>query len=221
MPPEAMGLVYNWVRDVADNRSGSLLSLGLFGTLWAASTGLGALIGALNTAYRVEEDRPYWKARLLAVGLTIALAVFIVGGTILIMFGDLLAARFAKELGLGETFAHLWRYVDYLIGVILLLIGIEAIYYLAPNVKGEWQLVTPGAVFAVLSFIAMSLIFSRYLRIAPSYNATYGSLGAVIVLMLWLYLLGLVLFLGAEINSEIELASGVRRARARKLPGAA
>jgi membrane protein len=213
MPSEAMGLVNDWVRDVADNSSRSLLSLGLFGSLWAASSGVGALIGALNTAYEVAEDRPYWKARLLAIGLTVALCIFLVGGTALIMFGDLFAERLAVRLGLGAAVAQSWRYVDYLLGMALLWAGIEAIYYLAPNVKGRWQLVTPGALFAVFAFIFMSILFSRYLRIAPSYSATYGSLGAVIVLMLWLYLLGLILFLGAEINSVIERASGVTRAR--------
>jgi membrane protein len=208
MPREAMQLVVDWVKNVVGHRSGGLLSLGLLGALWAASTGMAAVINALNTAYNVEEGRPFWKARLVAIGLTISLSVFIVGGQVLIMFGDWLAIWLAGLVGLGDTFIAVWRYVDYVIGLLLLIIGVGLIYHFAPNVKRKWRLITPGAVFAVLTSIIVSTLFSLYLRVAPSQSATYGSLGAVIVLMLWLYLLGLALFIGGEINSEIERAAG-------------
>ena len=206
MPWEARRLVVNWVENVVSDRSRGLLSLGLLGALWAASYGMGAAIDALNTAYDVEEGRPFWKSRLIAIGLTIALSVFFVGGQILIMFGDWLAMWLANWIGLGDAFTDLWRYVDYLIGLLLLTIGVGLIYHFAPNVKRKWRLVTPGAVFAVMASLLASTLFSLYLRVAPSYSTLYGSLGAVIVLMLWLYLLGLALFFGGEINSEIERA---------------
>jgi membrane protein len=206
MPGQAARLVTEWVEDVVSARSGGLLSLGLLGWLWAASTGVRAVIDALNTAYNVKEERPFWRKRLLALGLTIALAIFIVSGQVLIMFGDWVAQWLAQWLGFGQTFVFLWRYVDYLIGLLLLLIGVDLVYHFAPNVQRRWRLVTPGAIFAVLASVIVSYFFSLYLRFAPSYNATYGSIGAVIVLMLWLYLLGLALFLGGEINGEIENA---------------
>jgi membrane protein len=208
MPHEARGLVADWVETVVSNRSGGLLSLGLLGSLWAASYGMGAAIDALNTAYDVEKGYPFWKTRLLAIELTIALSIFIVGGEVLIMFGDWLAMWWSEWIGLGATFTAVWRYFDYLIGLLLLTIGVDLIYYFAPNVKRKWRLITPGATFAVMSSLLASIFFSLYLRFAPSYSATYGSLGAVIVLMLWLYLLGLALFIGGEINSEIERAAG-------------
>jgi membrane protein len=208
MPRDASRLVASWIENVASARSGRLLSLGLLGSLWAASYGIGAAVDALNTAYDIEEGRPFWKSRLMAIGLTIALSVFFVGGQVLIMFGDWLAACFAAWIGLGGGFTTLWRYVDYLIGLLMLTIGVGLIYHFAPNVKRKWRLVTPGAVFAVMASLLASILFSLYLRVAPSHSATYGSLGAVIVLMLWLYLLGLALFLGGEINSEIERAAG-------------
>jgi membrane protein len=124
------------------------------------------------------------------------------------MFGDWLAIWLAGLVGLGDTFIAVWRYVDYVIGLLLLIIGVGLIYHFAPNVKRKWRLITPGAIFAVLTSIIVSTLFSLYLRVAPSQSATYGSLGAVIVLMLWLYLLGLALFIGGEINSEIERAAG-------------
>lgn len=138
------------------DRSGGLLSLGLLGALWAASTGMAAVINALNTAYDVEDGRPFWKARLVAIGLTISLSVFIVGGQVLIMFGDWLAMWLASLVGLGDTL------VDYPIGLLLLTIGVSLIYHFAPNVKRKWRLITPGAIFAVVTSIIVSTLFSRH-----------------------------------------------------------
>jgi membrane protein len=142
------------------------------------------------------------------VGLTVALALLFISGTALVMFGDKLAEWVSVKLGLGAAFTTAWQVVDYALGLAMLFIGIELIYYFGPNVKQEWKWITPGAVFAVAAIILGSLGFSLYLRFAPSYSATYGGLGAVIILMLWLYLLGLVILFGGEVNSEIEHATG-------------
>jgi membrane protein len=179
----------------------------LLGALWAASKGMQAVIFALNTAYDVEEERSYWMTKLIAPGLTLSLSVFIVSGQILIMFGDWLAIWLTGVLGLGDRFAALGRYIDYLLGLLLLIIGVGLIYHFAPNRKRKWRLITPGAIFAVSASIIVSILFSQYLRFAPSHNVIYGSLGAVIVLLLWLYLWGLALFIGGEINSVIERAA--------------
>jgi membrane protein len=207
MPPEPLQLIANWVESVVRGSSGGLLSFGLLGALWAASKGMQAIIFALNTAYEIEEERSYWMTKLIAPGLTISLSLFIVGGQVLIMFGDWLAIWLTGMLGLGDRFIALGRYVDYLIGLLLLTIGVGLIYHFAPNKKRKWRLITPGAVFAVSASIIVSVLFSYYLRIAPKHNAIYGSLGAVIVLLLWLYLWGLALFIGGEINSVIERAA--------------
>jgi membrane protein len=208
MPPEAMKLVSHWVESVISDSSGSLLSFGLLGSLWAASKGMQAVIFALNTAYDVEEERSYWMTKMIAPVLTLSLSLFIVSGQVLIMFGDWLAVWLIGLLGLGEGLAGLWQYIDYLIGLLLLTIGVGLIYHFAPNRKRKWRLITPGAVFAVLASVIVSILFSKYLRFAPKHNAIYGSLGAVIVLLLWLYLWGLALFIGGEINSVIERAAG-------------
>ena len=207
LPGEAMKLVSETIQDVTSKRSGGLLSLGILGTLWAASGGVTAVMGTLNTAYDAKEGRSFWKVRLTAVGLTLTLALLVVGGTGLIMFGDWISSLLAQRLGLGAVFTLLWGIVDYALGLGLLFIGLELIYYFGPNVKQDWKWITPGAVFAIVALMAASLLFSLYLRFAPSYSATYGSLGAVIVLMLWLYLMGAVILMGGEINSEIEQAA--------------
>jgi membrane protein len=208
MPSEAKLLLRDWVNNIARQTTGSLLSLSLLGALWAASSGMAALMRTLNIAYEVDEGRPWWKARLVAIALVLALTVFVVGGSLLIIFGDKLAAALSGWFGLGEVFTAVWPYVDYLIGLALVVVGIGAIYYLAPNAAQNWRWITPGAVFAVAAMAIASFLFSIYLGYAPSYSATYGSLGAVIVLMLWLYILGLAIFLGGEVNSEIGKAAG-------------
>jgi membrane protein len=208
MPPEATELMRSWVKNVASQSSGGLLSFSLLASLWAASSGLSALMGVLNVAYEVEEGRPWWKARLVAIGLVLALTVFVLGGALLIIFGDKLAAWLAGWFGLGAVFTTVWPYVDYLIGLVLLTFGIGVIYYYAPNVDLSWRWLTPGAIFAVVMAVLASLLFSLYLNYGPGYSATYGSLGAVVVLMLWLYLLSLAIFMGGEINSEVERAAG-------------
>ena len=207
LPAEAMKLVSDTIQDVTSKRSGGLLSFGILGTLWAASGGVTAVMETLNTAYDAKEERLFWKIRLTAIGLTITLALLVVGGTGLIMFGDWIKGLLTQWLGLGAGFTFLWGIVDYVLGLGLLFMGLELIYYFGPNVKQDWKWITPGAVFAIVTLIVASWLFSLYLRFAPSYSATYGSLGAVIVLMLWLYLMGAATLVGGEINSEIEQAA--------------
>jgi membrane protein len=209
MPADAMRLVSETINDVTSNRHGGLLSFGVLGALWAASGGVTAVMGTLNEAYDVKEERSFWKMRLIAIGLTMVLALLVVGGVVLIMYGDKFSGWLAAQIGLGHTFATIWRAVDFVFGFALVFLGLQVVYYFGPNIKQQWQWVTPGAVFAVLSLLLSSLLFTLYLRFAPSYSATYGSLGAVIVLMLWLYLMGLVVLIGGEINAEIAHALDV------------
>ena len=207
VPDQAMTLVYQFIQDVVEHRSGGLLSFGVLATLWAASSGVTAVMGTLNVAYDVEEERPFWKVRLIAIGLTVGLSLLITGGAVLVMFADKFSHWLAAILGLGAFFTVVSSIVGYVLGIACLFIGIELIYYFGPNLKQDWRWITPGAIFAAAGIILGSFGFSLYLRVAPSNSATYGSLGAIMTLMLWLYLLGLVLLIGGEINSEIEHAA--------------
>jgi membrane protein len=207
VPGEAMRLVSETISDVTRRRSSGLISFGILGALWAASGGVTAVMGTLNTAYDAREERSFWKVRLIAICLTVLLALLVVGGTALIMFGDRFAVWLAAQLGMGTTFTIVWGIVHYLMGLALSFLGLELIYYFGPNVEQDWKWITQGAVFAVISLVFASLLFSLYLRFAPDYSATYGSLGAVVVLMLWLYLMGAVILIGGEINAEIAHAA--------------
>ena len=203
-PADAMRLVEETLTDVISHRSGGLLSFGVLGTLWAASSGVTSLMGTLNVAYEAQEKRSFWKVRLVAIAMTVSLALLVIGGAALIMFGHKLSDWLSEMLGFGTAIAIIASIVGYIIGLTLLFLGIQLLYYFGPDVKQDWKWITPGAVFAVVAILVGSLLFSLYLRVAPSNSATYGSLGAVITLMLWLYLIGLALLVGGEINSEIE-----------------
>ena len=200
----AMRVVNETMEDVVSKRGGGWLSFGILGTLWAASTGTAALIDSLNRAYEVKETRSYWKVRLIALGLTVGLSLVVISSSAIIMLSDRIPAWAGQRLGLSPALLGWWTAVDYLLGLGLLSLAAGTIYRFGPDLKGRCRWMTPGAVFAAVAAALASWLFSLYLRFAPSYSATYGSLGAVIVLMLWLYLIGLVILIGGEINNEIE-----------------
>jgi membrane protein len=208
MPPDAMRVVKSWVDSVFAYRSGRLLSFGLILSVWFGSNGIGALMDALNRAYAVEEGRPFWKAQLLALGLTVALCLLVMGGALIVTVGEKPAWWIAERLRLGEIFGLLWLTFTYVIGLTMLALGMGIIYYMAPNVQQRCHSIVPGCVFAIVAFLIVSYAFTLYLRFAPSYDITYGSLGAFIVLMVWLYLTGLIMCVGGEINAEIQSAVG-------------
>lgn len=210
MPRDAMNLVDIWLQTGVSSRNHGLLSFGLLVSLWAASIGVNALIAALNAAYDIKEGRPLWRTYLLALILTVTLGLLIIGGVALVTFGEEPASWIADLLGLETRFSLLWNLVRYLIGLVMLILGIGIVYHFGPNVAQKWKWIMPGTFFAAVAFIFVSFLLSLYLRFAPSYDAIYGSLGAVIVFMLWLYLMGLILFIGGEINSEFVDALGER-----------
>jgi len=203
LPPDAMKLVRDVLEDVVSHRSGGVLSFALVGTLWAASSGVASLMEALNIAYDAGETRPFWKRRLIALGLTLIFALLVLGGSALIMIGHRLGNWLERTLSLRPALAFISNVAGYLTGFGLLLAGIALLYYFAPNVEPSKRRVIPGALFASTGVVIGSLLFSLYLRVAPSASATYGSLGAVVTLMLWLYIIGLLLLVGGEINSEV------------------
>jgi membrane protein len=204
LPPDAMVLVRDTLADVISHRSGGLLSFGLIGTLWAASSGMASLMNALNGAYETAETRSFWKRRLVALGLTLAIAFLVVGGSALILIGYRLGNWLERALDVSKTMSFVSTIIGYLTGLGLLLGGIAALFYFGPDSGRKKKRVMPGAVFASAGIVIGSLLFSWYLRLVPSVSATYGSLGAVVTLMLWLYLMGLMLLIGAEINSELD-----------------
>jgi membrane protein len=208
MPPSAFQLIDNTMYEVSESSGGGKLSFGILAALWAASNGLGAITESLNTAYDLKETRPWWKQRLTAIGLTIALSILIIGALILVVAGGHIAEWLTIHYGLGPVFPIGWKIIQWPVVLACMTFAFALIYYLAPDFREQaWQWLTPGAVIGVVLWLLVSLAFRIYLHYFNSYSATYGSLGAVIILMLWLYFTGAAVLIGGEVNSEIENAA--------------
>jgi membrane protein len=207
LPGEALQLVQDNIRQLVTGQRGGLLSFGILAALWTSSSALTAIIDSLNRAYDVEEGRPFWKVRLIAMGITVGLSAFIVVALVLLTFGPQLGRWVADLVGLGRVFEVTWNVVRWPVIVGLLVVAIALLYYFAPDVEQEWTWITPGSACAVLGWLLASLGFAFYVNRFGSYNATYGSIGAVIVLLTWMYVTGLFILIGGEINAEIEHAS--------------
>lgn len=207
VPDEALKLVQDNIRDLVSNQRGGLLSFGILAALWASSSAITAITETLHRAYGVEEGRPFWKVRGMAILLTIGLSVFIIMAMILLIFGPQIGSWMANSIGLGSIFEVIWPILRWPIIVIFLIIAMAMIYYFAPDVEQEWKWITPGSIFAVMGWIIASLGFSYYVTHFGSYNKTYGSIGAVIVLLTWMYLTGFFILVGGEINAILEQAA--------------
>ncbi len=207
LPTEALEIVQAHVRSVVSQQRTGLLSFGIIAAVWTASSAIVAVMNGLNRSYQVEESRPWWKMRGLAILLVIGLSLFMIGATALLMFGPQLGNLIASAVGLGDVFTLAWNIMQWPVSIALLMMGLAILYYFAPDVVQEWRWVTPGSMFTVLGWIIASLGFSYYVTNFSSYNVTYGSLGAVIVLLTWLYLTAVFILVGGEVNAEIEHAS--------------
>lgn len=205
MPYSAVMLVRSTLDEVTAARGGGKLSFSLLAALWVASSGMGAISDTLNVAYNVRETRAWWKVRLISVALTAALAVLIVTALTIVMYGGRVGDTIANSVGYGGAFKIAWRIVQWPIMLVCVYFTFHLIYYLAPNrPRRRWQRTTPGAIIALLLWLLISFGLRIYLHFFNSYSLTYGSLGALIVLMLWFYLTGMAVLIGGEINSEME-----------------
>ncbi|HZD93182.1 MAG TPA: YihY/virulence factor BrkB family protein [Candidatus Sulfotelmatobacter sp.] len=210
VPKDSIELLRKVLSTVVTPNRGTLLSFGVLGTLWTASGGFAAAIEALDITYEVEEARPFWVTRPLAVGLTllvgvlllIALGVMIVGP----QFGTWLAAR----TNLSWLLAEAWPYIHWTVAVLFTVLAVEALYFIAPNVKQRFWATLPGAVLAVGCWIGLSYALGFYFRSFAHFNKTYGTMGAVIALMVWLYWTSFFMLVGAELNCQLakETAKG-------------
>jgi membrane protein len=208
MPPSAFQLISSTMYEVTAASGGGKLSFGILAALWAASNGLGAITTSLNVAYDLKESRPWWKQRLVAMGLTMALSVLIISALVLVIAGGHIAEWLGGMYGFGPAFTTIWKILQWPVVLGCIVFAFALIYYFAPDFHEQsWQWLTPGAGIGVALWLLVSVGFRVYLHFFDSYSATYGSLGAVIILMLWLYFTGAAVLIGGEINSEIENAA--------------
>ena len=206
LPQDAYQRVVEVIGQIQNQDRGGLLSFGAITAIWAASSGMRALMNALNTAHDVEEGRPIWKQYLLSIGFTIGLAALMVSAVGLMVLGPQAIEWLADQAGLGSLFVTIWTWLRIPVAVVLLMIVAALIYYVAPNVEEPFALITPGAVIAVIVWVIASIGFSIYVTNFGNYSATYGSLGGIVVVLFYFYISAAVLLLGAEINAEVHYA---------------
>lgn len=204
LPQQSASLFTGVVNEVVSTRSGGLLSFGIVFLLWSASSGLYAVMQQLNITYEVKEGRPFWKTRGEALLLMFLFFILVVGGFGLIIFGGVIQNWIAGFLGQSKPLLILFAAFRWIVLLVLLLLAFETIYYFGPDVEQKFRFISPGSVFGVVLLALASLGFRFYVTNFSNYGATYGSLGAVIVLLLWLYIAGLVILIGSEVNVLIE-----------------
>jgi membrane protein len=209
LPEDALSMVERFLTQVAEGSGANILSLGALGALWASSSGVTAIMDALNVVFGVKEDRrPFWRVRLTAMVLTIALAGFVILSLALVLYGPTIGRWIANMFGLGAAFTWFWNVMQWPLIVGLMLVVVAAIYHICPDIRQKhWRWITPGSLFAVCMWLMASLGFKAYVDNFGDYNKVYGSIAGVIVLMLWFYWSGMVLLLGGEINAEVAQAS--------------
>ena len=206
LPPVAMQQV-DPVIDQLQRSQGGLMSFGILLALWTASIGVRALMNAMNKVYEVPESRPAWKLFLLSVLYTIGLALMMLLAAGFMTLGPQIMSWLAGQIGMEQLLVTLWAWVRWPLAIFLLMLAVALIYYATPDVEQEFRFITPGSVIAVIVWLAASIGFGIYVQNFADYNATYGSIGAIIVLLLYFYISAAVLLLGAQLNATIEHAS--------------
>jgi membrane protein len=218
-PPDVITIVTEQLRKISESNAGGLLTFAFLFTLWSSSAAVLSMCTTLNAAYGITEGRPWWKVRLTALGLTVALSIFILISMTLVVAGPTMATAIADSVGLGAAFEWTWKIVQWPFVFLLVATAIALLYYYAPDAEQEFVWITPGSVVATALWVTISLGFKYYIANFGSYNETYGAIGGVMVLLLWFYLSGLAILLGAELNAEIEHASPYGKDVGEKVPG--
>lgn len=208
LPPSAFDLVSRVISNVAQHTGTGKLTLGIVLSLFFASGGTNSMISTLNGAYGVHDDRSLLKVRGIAVLLTIALSVLTVSALLMVLVGNYIAGAVAAHLQLGSIVVSVWEIAQWPVAVFFVILSFSMIYYYGPDLKEQhWYWITPGSVFGVTLWLAASFGFRYYLTYFNRYSQTYGSLGAVIILMIWFYVTGLAFLIGGVINASIEHAA--------------
>lgn len=203
-PRELMALLRAQIDRLLAGSHASLLTLGILGAIWSSSAATVAIIDALNRAYDVTEWRPWWKRRLVAIALTIALVLFTIISLMLVLIGPDVASWAADWLRLAPIVPLIWGIARWPVMIWCIVFAVDLVYHFAPNRSARWVWVTPGALLATFLWIASSFAFKFYVTNFGDYTATYGAIGGAIVTMSWFYVSGLAILVGAELNAVIE-----------------
>ena len=220
LPPAAFQAINQTLEEVTSNAGGGKLTFGIVLTLWFASGGMSSMMSTLNGAYEVRETRSWYKVRATAVALTLAISFLVISALAAVLGGKYLADAMGSHFGLRNLTIVAWRVAQNTIALAFVTLSYSLIYYVAPDLEEQhWYWITPGSVVGVLVWVAASLGFRAYLHFFNTYSKTYGSLGAAMILLMWLYITGLAFLIGGEINAQIEHAAALRVRPEGKAPG--
>jgi membrane protein len=200
-PEQTMKMIETNLNAIIGSHNEGLLSFGIIATIWSASNGINAIVRAFNRAYNVEESRSFLAARGMAMLLTVGMIFVIITALLLPVFGKAIGLYLFSTFGLSETFLAIWSASRWILSALILFMVFTGLYYFAPNKKLKVREVTRGSAFATFGWMVASLVFSYYVGNFGNYTATYGSLGGIIVLLLWLYISGMIIIIGGEVNA--------------------
>lgn len=203
LPETTYDIVSDIIRQIIKERNDALLSFGMAATLWVSSKGLTAIIKGLNRAYDEEETRPWWKLRGISLLFTVAIAMILMIAFALLVFGHVLGRQLFTALEYPDYFETIWGVVKFIFPISSMLVVFMFLYRHAPDRRLSFRSVLPGSVFASIGWVGISLLFSYYVNHFNSYARTYGSIGGVIVLLVWLYLSSVIILVGGEINAML------------------
>jgi len=218
-PAAVLQVLKDQLSKLSNGDHAGVFSIGVLMAIWSSSAAMVSIIEAMNRAYDITESRPWWRVRLTAIFLTVGLAFFILTSFTLVLAGPQIADYLGQHLGFAPAFTMAWKILQWPIAFLLVSTGFGLVYYYAPDAEQEWVWITPGAVVATVLWILFSLAFRVYVVNFGDYEEAYGTLGAIILTLLWFYITGFVMVIGAELNAEIEHASPWGKEPGEKTPG--
>ncbi len=220
LPPDASNLLMRTIVQVTPSTTGGKLTFGLLFALYAGSAGMTQLMSTLNAAYEVRESRSWIRVHLVSLALTLAMSALLIVALFIVLAGGQMIASIGQDTGLSTPAYIFAKILQWVFALTFVVFAFAVIYYFAPNVHEQhWYWLTPGSVLGVVFWAIASVALRVYLHFFNSYSKTYGSLGAVIILMLWFYVAGLSFLLGSQINATIEHAAAEHGHVEAKAPG--
>jgi membrane protein len=206
LPAQVFALIHTYTEHTLRNEDTApgLLSVGILGTIWAASGAFAALINALNCAYDVQETRPFWKVRGIAILMTFGFSALLLIGVLLLVAGPSIGRTIAEVFTLGDEFMVAWNVARWPVALLFMVTTVALLFYFAPDANQPFRWITPGGVIGILLWVLASVAFNLYLSSDfNTYDKTYGSIGTVIILLLYLYISSLTILFGATLNATL------------------
>ena len=196
-------VIQEFIQGILASENKTLLSFGMLGTIWAASSGILAIVKGLNKAYDETENRPFWKVRGIAILFTLALGIVLIVAFVMLIFGKMIGEHMFRFLNFPDNFGTIWNLVKFAVPLSCMFVVFVFLYRITPNRRLSFLEVIPGSLFSTFGWIITSVLFAFYVNHWDNYTKTYGSIGGIIVLLVWLYLSSIIILLGGEINATL------------------